>query len=333
MSRKRPTIGLIGTVKDEAPWLIEWIAHNTVLGFDRISIASNDCSDGTDLMLDRMEELGLVRHIRNDPPYSRSIQFDAYYRLQTLPEMESCDWLMALDADEFLNIRVGEGRIHNLVALAGSAGQIPVRWRIFGDNGVKDMIDPPITEKLTSAALLEDGENDFFKCVVGVHRDYEMNNNFARVWRPHARFGWKRFRRMSLWYEHRKISFSHRSKPRSVRRRLNAISQRNEIAQINHYAIRTEALSALKLSRGTGHTDKGAQGSQAYIARLNLNASEDLSLSRYFEERRKLERQWLKDATLARLYSAAIAYTSRRLSGQTTAPDPGEGMIGSDEAR
>ena len=47
-SYKRGKTGVIACAKDEAPWLLEWIAHYKSLGFDEIAIATNDCSDGTD---------------------------------------------------------------------------------------------------------------------------------------------------------------------------------------------------------------------------------------------------------------------------------------------
>lgn len=37
---------LMSCVKDEGPFVVEFVAHHLVLGFDRIMMASNDCSDG-----------------------------------------------------------------------------------------------------------------------------------------------------------------------------------------------------------------------------------------------------------------------------------------------
>jgi len=49
-------------VKDERPYMLEWVAWYRLLGFDRILIYSNDCSDGTDRLLDAMQAEGLVEH-------------------------------------------------------------------------------------------------------------------------------------------------------------------------------------------------------------------------------------------------------------------------------
>lgn len=37
----------ICTVKDEAPYILEWIAWHRLVGFDKIIIAQNSSTDGT----------------------------------------------------------------------------------------------------------------------------------------------------------------------------------------------------------------------------------------------------------------------------------------------
>ena len=42
-------------VKNEGAFLLEWLAHHRASGFTDVLVFSNDCSDGTDLMLDRLD--------------------------------------------------------------------------------------------------------------------------------------------------------------------------------------------------------------------------------------------------------------------------------------
>ena len=66
------------TVRNEAAFLLEWLAHHRAVGFTDFLVFSNDCEDGTDKMLDRLEEMGLLTHVRNDGPYEKQgIQFTA----------------------------------------------------------------------------------------------------------------------------------------------------------------------------------------------------------------------------------------------------------------
>ena len=45
-------------VRNEAAFLMEWLAHHRAVGFTDFLVFSNDCQDGTDAMLDRLAEMG-----------------------------------------------------------------------------------------------------------------------------------------------------------------------------------------------------------------------------------------------------------------------------------
>src|SRR6187402_2146286 len=97
----QPTATLVAIMKDERPYLVEWVAYHRLIGFDRIRVYSNDCSDGTDALLDRMQGAGLVQHIRWPSTAGASPQHSAYVDAFGACETE---WFMSLDTDEFLNI-------------------------------------------------------------------------------------------------------------------------------------------------------------------------------------------------------------------------------------
>ena len=48
----RPKITAVTCVKNEGPFLLEWIAFNRVIGVTDFLFYSNDCTDGTDRLLD-----------------------------------------------------------------------------------------------------------------------------------------------------------------------------------------------------------------------------------------------------------------------------------------
>ncbi|MES2816741.1 MAG: glycosyltransferase family 2 protein, partial [Pseudomonadota bacterium] len=45
-------------VRNEAAFLLEWLAHHRACGVTDFLVFTNDCDDGTDAMLDRLEALG-----------------------------------------------------------------------------------------------------------------------------------------------------------------------------------------------------------------------------------------------------------------------------------
>ena len=51
---------LLSSMRDEGPFALEFVAHHRAIGFDRLFIASNDCRDGTDLLLDALDAAGAI---------------------------------------------------------------------------------------------------------------------------------------------------------------------------------------------------------------------------------------------------------------------------------
>ncbi|MBC7738338.1 MAG: glycosyltransferase family 2 protein, partial [Candidatus Saccharibacteria bacterium] len=103
----RATHTLISGMKDEGPYILEWVAHHLVLGFDRICIASNDCSDGSDALLDALQAAGHIEHLAHVVGPGAIPQHAGYAALRARFSIDDTEWLAVLDADEFLNVHVG----------------------------------------------------------------------------------------------------------------------------------------------------------------------------------------------------------------------------------
>ena len=88
------------TLRNEAAFLLEWLAHHKAVGLDHALVFTNDCQDGTDEMLDRLQELGHVTHVRNDGPYDKGgIQFTALKAAAKTKLVKQADWILPLDID------------------------------------------------------------------------------------------------------------------------------------------------------------------------------------------------------------------------------------------
>ncbi|MEL6427490.1 MAG: glycosyltransferase family 2 protein, partial [Pseudomonadota bacterium] len=55
---------IVTTMRNEGPYILEWLAHHRAVGFTDFLVFSNDCDDGTDALLDRLHELGQIVHCR-----------------------------------------------------------------------------------------------------------------------------------------------------------------------------------------------------------------------------------------------------------------------------
>lgn len=149
----RSTHTILSMMKDEGPYLIEWIAYHHRLGFDDICVYTNNCSDGTDDLLIRLEEMVLCRHFRNDVPQGNRPQMNALGLASRNPQVTETDWVLVMDADEFLSIKYGQGHVSDLVAsMEPNAVALAITWRFFGSGEITSWNPGLVTESYTQAA-------------------------------------------------------------------------------------------------------------------------------------------------------------------------------------
>ena len=140
------------TVRNEGAFLLEWLAHHRAVGFTDFLVFSNDCDDGTDAMLDRLQDLGHLTHLPNPGPHEGGVQFTALKAADKHPLVKAADWIIAFDIDEFVNIHTGDHTLPALVKALPDATAIALTWRLFGNDGVVQYEDRPVTEQFTKAA-------------------------------------------------------------------------------------------------------------------------------------------------------------------------------------
>lgn len=118
---QNPRILVATCMKDEGPFILEWIAWHRAVGVTDFVVYTNHCSDGTDRILDRLDAMGLVTHLENPAVAAGSTLFqpDALEHVATLPVFEAADFFISMDVDEFINVRVGKGRLQDLFLASG----------------------------------------------------------------------------------------------------------------------------------------------------------------------------------------------------------------------
>jgi hypothetical protein len=76
----------------------------------------NDCTDGTDTLLDHLDARGDLTLLPNPGSlFGRSYsQPAALSFVQTMPVFRAADFMLPIDVDEFVNIRTGDGTLQSL---------------------------------------------------------------------------------------------------------------------------------------------------------------------------------------------------------------------------
>ncbi|QYX56863.1 glycosyltransferase family 2 protein [Roseovarius sp. SCSIO 43702] len=290
---------IVTTMKNEGPFMLEWVAFNRSIGFTDFLIYTNDCDDGTDKIAQRLEELGLAQHRDNPFKKGGSPQRSAL-RAATKEEVyKNADWLICADCDEFLNVRVGKGRLDDLFAAVGEADGISVCWKLFGNSGRLEYEEGFVVEQ-------------FDRCC----GEFEFPNFRAQGMKTLAR-NTERFERLKI---HRPAYHVDRGDVAWVDGGGQPMPSAyldggwkawdgftHDLVRMHHYAVRSVDSFLVKRDRGRTNHVNDDQG-VSYWENMNFNSTTDTSLHARLPGLRREFTKLMKDETLARLHAEACAW-------------------------
>lgn len=295
------------TVRNEAAFLLEWLAHHRAAGFTDFLVFSNDCQDGTSQMLDRLQDIGQLTHVPNDGPYDKAgIQFTALKQAARHPLVKAADWILVLDVDEFVNIHAGDGTLPCLLEALPEADAITLTWRLFGNAGKLRFEDAPVTETFTRcapevmhwpwrAAMFKTlYRNDGTYRKPGIHRPRSAGKDRLEAFRWFDCQG----RELGGQFKTKRL-FSDYGQPLY------------RFAQLNHYPLGAMESYVLKADRGRANRSASELGMDYWVER-NFSTGEDTSVLRYQAARQAQQQAWMADAELARLHEKAVEWRHRR---------------------
>ncbi len=106
---------IVTTMKNEGPFILEWIAYHRTIGVDDFLIYTNDCTDGTDDDAGSVAGQGHRAAPRQpvSPGGDLKPQHAALQAAEAEPVMQNCGWGICMDVDEFINIKIGDGTLHD----------------------------------------------------------------------------------------------------------------------------------------------------------------------------------------------------------------------------
>ena len=312
---------IVTAVKNEAAVLLEWLAHHRAVGFTDFLVFSNDCSDGTDLMLDRLADLGLLTHVRNPGPHPQGPQWTALKMADRHPLRAVADWVLVSDVDEFVNIHCGDHTLPALLTALPEATAIPLTWRMFGNAGVVAIEDRPVTETFTRAApavLHWPWRAALFKTLfrndgtygkLGVHRPRNPDPDRIAAQR---------------WFDG-----SGRALPAAFHRTriFSDFGQDNyRLVQLNHYALGSMEGYLVKADRGRANREAGAFD-LGYWADRNFCDVEERSISGLAPRSAPLRAEWMADPVLGALHRAGAGWRRTRFA-ELMASEPWRALFG-----
>ena len=267
---------IVTTMKNEGPFILEWLAYHRAIGVDDFLIYTNDCTDGTDTLLELLTAKGIVQHRLNPyvPGGELKPQHAALQAAENEPIMQNCGWGICMDVDEFIDIKVGDGTLRALYEAMGEANMISLTWRLFGNSEVHAYEDRFLIEQFTRCAP---------ELVRKPHQAWGFKTLFRNI-DIYKKLGVHRPKglRPDLWDQVRWLNGSGRPMPKEAYRnawRSTTETYGYDWVQLNHYAVRSAESFLVKRDRGrVNHVDRD-QGLN-YWFRMNHNLDQDRSIQR-----------------------------------------------------
>lgn len=306
---------VISTMKDEGPFILEWIAYYLSIGFTHFLVNSNDCSDGTDKILMRCEELGFLQHLDNPGPWKLGPQASAYANAMEHPWCKEAEWILVCDVDEFLDIRIGDGTLDDLFRALPYADGFMALWQLFGHNGVVEFEDRFVAEQFTRAAELGVVSPHNLRAFKSLYRNdgtYRMIDTHRPRWPVRGkvdRFFWVDGDGDPLPPAIRRHGWAHMTTGGAFGKAL---------FRMNHYAVRSIESYLMKRLRGDVRTIKfhpkmEATG-QAYWNLHCFNDIEETSILSKAARARETYDRLRSDPVLGKLHEQAVAFHKDRIA-------------------
>ncbi len=293
---------IVGCMKNEAPYIVEWIAYHRAIGIDNFLIYTNGCEDGTTEILDRLQEMGVVQHRDNDNWTGNSPQQHALSNAMTEPVIQNAEWIVHIDVDEFINVRCGNGTLDDFFARVPDATNVAMTWRLFGHNGVTKLQDAFVIDQFDTCAP---------KYCPKPHTVWGFKTMFRNIG-AYGKISCHRPTKLAagledkvLWVNGSGADMTSEAIRNGWRSSKKSIGY--DLIQLNHYALRSAESFLIKRQRGRAlHVDRSIGIN--YWIRMDWSIYHDITIKRNIPRLRAEYDRLMQDDKLRHWHQQGLAW-------------------------
>lgn len=308
-TEQRLRITVVASMRNEGPFIVEWVSWYRMLGFSDVVVVTNNCTDRSPDLLDALEAAKLVHHIRCDVEPGKRITHRKLAAAAEHKAVRRADWLLVCDVDEFLVIHKGTGKIDALIGTQpkdAPFAAMAFNWRVFGTGGVTQFEDRPVHQQFAFGLPLERALSRQIKVL---HRQ----PRWFQALGEHGPRGWDlaRFQRRPEDPGMQMVNAKGQAVPgwnpdgRYMRHLPEALAT-HEGAQMNHYMLRSEESYSLK-SGTQAPVTLSLRYTDTYRRRANADPEADSSAFRHAEAFAEVQASTMALPGVARLHALCCA--------------------------
>ena len=263
-------LSVCALVKNEGPFLKEWIEFHRMIGVEHFYLYENGSSDNTVSVLKPYVEAGIVElfdwrpgvapwfDIDSEPKYRGFAQFCGYQLTAFQDALKRAagksKWLAIIDVDEFIVSREGKNHLKEILRNCDDVHTIKLGWVIYGTSEYWDLPkDKPMIEALRRRPSEIWPGNHLTKCIIrpermvrycihapeevkeGSGREVELKRDVIRInhyqYRGAKELWWKRFGKHYL--VNRKMLDKFLPKNKSYENSLNVIDDPSALIYVS----------------------------------------------------------------------------------------------------
>ncbi|MBD8577733.1 glycosyltransferase family 2 protein [Pseudomonas syringae] len=268
---KKPNVACCAIMKNEGPYLVEWVAYYTALGFEKIYIYENDSTDDTPEILKQLHACGAIEYIPWPSLDKKSPQLSAY---EDAISRTKSDWILFCDTDEFLVLKKHSCVTDFIRDFGIDVSCISINWRIFGSSGNEKKTLGLVTERFSKCSAEKFVSNHHVKSFVRPKDVKEMHIHAPET------------NGKSVYPDGTLLSF------KDDRRGLSS-EIKIDTAVINHYFTKTREEWTIKKARGNANRaldakDKFERYQFEVYDSYDRNEEIDTSISKHMQKTKEI---------------------------------------------
>jgi len=259
---RRKYLSICAIVKDEGPYLKEWIEFHKLVGVEHFYIYDNNSTDNTKQILQPYITQGLVTNIywQMHPG-----QTQAYNHCLKNYGKDS-KWIAFIDLDEFL-FGTKKDNLKDILNEYENYSGIGINWVCFGSNNIEKKTNELVIKRFTKRAFLNFLPNKHIKSIVQPSLTECAGNT------PHQFI----YKNNSLAVDE---NFKFIQKNESLLKNISI----NKI-RINHYLVKSKEECLEKINRGRATIKDNRK--EDYFEKHNKNDEEDITILRFLPNLKK----------------------------------------------
>ncbi len=259
--RSQYFLSIAAIMKDEKPYLKEWIEYHRMQGTEHFYLCDNGSTDGTKEYLQPYVQSGLITYI-DFPGTNRQL---ACYDHITSKYGKETKWLAFLDLDEFL-VPLQNNNMREFLAEFDDVDEVSLHWMNYGSNDIFFRTLGLVTETFTARA-------------------HFLNHTVKSIVRPEAVKSFAAFG-ANHYIPVKGLSVNEYHKPVSNMLDFNISGDK---ARVNHYITKSFAEFINKKRRG--HPEGTPINYDYYFFHNENNIKNDTSMQRFLPELHRRMRQ------------------------------------------